>query len=323
MSNELTVQQSESELISVLQSSLYPGASIPSVKMVLGYCKAAGLDPLQKPVHIVPLWDSKDGAMRDVVMPGIGLYRTQASRSGVFAGISEPEFGNDVTETIGGVEITYPAWCRVIAKRELPSGKIAEFAAIERWKENYAVRGGKEKSIAPNAMWLRRPYGQISKCAQAQALRLAFPELGAAPTADEMEGKEFEREINPAEQPKSPVFYPQDKFMAGLPKWSKHILVGAKTAEEIIGWLQTKCPLTDAQQAAIKAVKKAAPEPVGDAGNLVITYAHVAGNMNSAKTIDALAEAADLIGEVADAEQRKELGEIYKQRQYEMKGNPV
>ena len=110
----------------------------------------------------------------------------------MFAGITEPEFGEDVTEKIGGVEITYPLWCRVIAKRELPSGKIVEFAAVERWKENYAVRGGKEKSIAPNAMWLRRPYAQLAKCAQAQALRLAFPEVGSAPTADEMEGKEIE-----------------------------------------------------------------------------------------------------------------------------------
>jgi len=65
----------------------------------------------------------------------------------------------------------------------------AEFTAIEYWKENYAVKGGKEKSVAPNAMWSKRPRGQIAKCAQAQALRIAFPELGAQPTAEEMEGK--------------------------------------------------------------------------------------------------------------------------------------
>lgn len=180
---------SQSDLIGVLQSSLYPGAKPHSVMMVLSYCQAAGLDPMQKPVHIVPMWDSKTGEMRDVVMPGIGMYRVQASRSGQFAGVSEPEFGPDVTEKIGGLEITYPAWCRVVVKRLLPNGAIAEFAAIERWRENYAVRGGKEKSTAPNAMWSKRPYAQLAKCAEAQALRKAFPEIGAAPTADEMEGK--------------------------------------------------------------------------------------------------------------------------------------
>lgn len=186
-SNEL--QMTEQETIKVLQSSLYPGAAIESIKMVLGYCKAAGLDPMQKPVHIVPMWDSKAGSMRDVVMPGVNLYRTQAMRSGECAGVTEPEFGPDIDEPIGGQKITYPAWCRVTVKRRLPTGEIVDFTAREFWRENYAVKGGKEKSIAPNAMWSKRPYGQIAKCAEAQALRKAFPEIASQPTADEMEGK--------------------------------------------------------------------------------------------------------------------------------------
>lgn len=182
---------SESDLMKVLQSSLYPGAAPESIKMVLGYCKAAGLDPMQKPVHIVPMWDGKAGQMRDVVMPGVNLYRTQAARSGECAGVSEPEFGPDVTEAIGGQQITYPQWCRVSVSRRLPTGEIVNFTAREFWKENYAVKGGKEKSVAPNAMWTKRPYGQIAKCAEAQALRKAFPEIASQPTADEMEGKQL------------------------------------------------------------------------------------------------------------------------------------
>lgn len=183
------LQMSEAELVEVLSTSLYPGANIGSIKMVLGYCRAAGLDPMQKPVHIVPMYDRNMGGMRDVVMPGIGLYRTQAARTGAHMGSSEPEFGPDVTENIGGTEITYPKWCKVTVKRRLPTGEVAEHTATELWKENYAVRGGKEKSIAPNAMWFKRPYGQLAKCAQAQALRMAFPEIGAEATAEEMEGK--------------------------------------------------------------------------------------------------------------------------------------
>jgi phage recombination protein Bet len=181
----------EPELMRVLQSSLYPGAAPESIKMVLGYCKAAGLDPMQKPVHIVPMWDGKAKQMRDVVMPGVNLYRTQAARSGECAGVTEPEFGPDVTEAIGGQQITYPQWCRVTVSRRLPTGEIVAFTAREFWKENYAVKGGQEKSIAPNAMWTKRPYGQIAKCAEAQALRKAFPEIASQPTADEMEGKQI------------------------------------------------------------------------------------------------------------------------------------
>jgi phage recombination protein Bet len=193
----------EDEAISVLQSSLYPGSAIKSIQMVLAYCRASGLDPFQKPVHIVQMYDRNIGGMRDVIMPGVNLYRIQASRSRQFAGISEPEFGPDVTVNLGGQDITYPDWCRVTVKRQLASGHIAEFTAREYWTENYAVKGGKEKSVAPNAMWLKRPRGQLSKCASAQALRNAFPEIAAQYTAEEMEGKDLEvAQIVEAEAPK-------------------------------------------------------------------------------------------------------------------------
>ena len=153
MSNLIKRDLDENALVQVLKNSLYPGAQDESVYLVLDYCKAAGLDPMLKPVHIVPMWDGKAGQMRDVVMPGVGLYRTQASRTGQFAGMTEPEFGPDKTENIGGVTITYPEWARVTVKRALENGIVAEFTAREYWIENYAVKGGKEKSIAPNSMW--------------------------------------------------------------------------------------------------------------------------------------------------------------------------
>lgn len=190
------VAQTEEDLIRVLQNSLYPGANIGSVQMVLGYCQAAGLDPMQKPVHIVPMWDGKQGGMRDVIMPGVNLYRTQASRTGKFAGMTEPEYGPIMDEVIGGAAIKYPEWCKVTVRRLLDNGTVAEFTAREYWMENYAIKGGKEKSVAPNAMWTKRPRGQIAKCAEAQALRKAFPECGSQPTAEEMEGKAFGGEID-------------------------------------------------------------------------------------------------------------------------------
>ena len=55
----------------------------------------------------------------------------------------------------------------------------------------------------PNHVWERRPDGQLEKCAEAAALRRAFPEeLGNEYTAEEMEGQLYyaEREIAPPQK---------------------------------------------------------------------------------------------------------------------------
>lgn len=258
------LHMSESELIDVLSTSLYPGANVNSIKMVLGYCKASGLDPMQKPVHIVPMWDSKSGSMRDVVMPGIGLYRTQAARTGC-AGVTEPEFGPDIIDRIGGADITYPAWCKVTVKRRLATGEVVDFTAKELWKENYAVRGGKEKSIAPNAMWMKRPYGQIAKCAEAQALRKAFPEIGSEPTADEMAGKTLNEyagetidnstgEIVTKQAATALPGYTEDEFKKNSVTWQKVVNKG-RSVGEVLATVKTVATLTPEQEARILSLK--------------------------------------------------------------------
>ena len=196
---------------SALKNSIYPGAKDESVLMALDYCRARQLDPLMKPVHLVPMYikDSKTGKgeMRDVVMPGVGLYRIQADRSGNYAGADEPVFGPDVTQTLNGVEVTYPQWCKYTVHKRMPSGEIVQFSAKEYWSENYATAGS--DNPAPNAMWKKRPYGQLAKCAEAQALRKGWPEIGQQPTAEEMEGKNIDladmRDVTPAAESNSDV----------------------------------------------------------------------------------------------------------------------
>lgn len=193
MSNALTVQ-SEDRMIDVMRASLYPGAKPDSIRMVMGYCAARNLDPLRKPVHIVPMWvkepGSDKGAMQDVVMPGIALYRIEAARTGEYAGKSEPIFGPMQTQKLANVEVSFPLWCKVTVYR-MVNGQRCEFTALEYWLENYAA--AKRDTDAPNAMWKKRAFGQLAKCAEAQALRMAFPEAtGGEATAEEMEGKVLE-----------------------------------------------------------------------------------------------------------------------------------
>jgi phage recombination protein Bet len=197
-----------------LCNTIYPGANPDSVVMAIDYCKARGLDILLKPVHLVPMQvtdaRTKEKVWRDVPMPGIGMYRIQADRSGNYAGADEPEFGPDVTEEFPDpynasvkIKVTYPQWCKYTVYKTVNGQRVA-FHALERWKENYATQSSKTE--CPNAMWRKRSYGQLAKCTEAQALRKAWPEIGSEPTAEEMEGKEIViNEIQPPaiEKPKS------------------------------------------------------------------------------------------------------------------------
>ncbi len=226
----ITAEQADA-VRTALKSSLYPGATDASVDLVLSYCRASGLDPMTKPVHIVPMsvkigkddrgYDLKE--MRDVVMPGIGLYRINAARTGEYAGCTEPEFGpmksmqvtkdvwkdgpngKRVKTTVEGGAFEYPEWCRITVTR-MVAGIAREFSAKEYWIENYATAGS--DTDTPNAMWRKRPFGQLAKCTEAQGLRKAFPEaVGSQPTAEEMEGKTIEGEstVIQAERVSMPV----------------------------------------------------------------------------------------------------------------------
>ena len=192
-----------------LCNTIYPGANPDSVVMAIDYCKARGLDILLKPVHLVPMQvtdaRTKEKVWRDVPIPGIGMYRIQADRSGNYAGADEPVFGPDVTEEFqdpynqnAKIKVTYPQWCKYTVYKMVNGQRVA-FRAMERWKENYATQSGKTK--CPNAMWRKRSYAQLAKCTEAQALRKAWPEIGSEPTAEEMEGKEIIINEIPGNQP--------------------------------------------------------------------------------------------------------------------------
>lgn len=194
-----------------LTEAIYPAAqTADSVVMALSYCKARNLDPFKRPVHIVPMWDSKTRGYVETVWPGIAELRTTAFRTGQYAGCDETEFGPDETVTFTGKTkkkdqweeikktITFPSWARITVYRDV-NGRVAKFVGPKvKWIESYATIGA---SDVPNDMWESRPEGQLEKCAEAAALRKAFPEeLGNMLSAEEMEGRRYEtmRDVTPA-----------------------------------------------------------------------------------------------------------------------------
>lgn len=183
-----------------LTDAVFPSASTTdAVILALSYCKARKLDPFKKPVQIVPMWDAKRKMLVDTVWPGIGELRTTAFRTGQYAGRDAAAFGEmRELKLSDDVIISYPEWCEVVVYRILHGVRCAFHGPRVHWMETYATKG--RDTNAPNAMWAKRPNGQLEKCAEAAALRAAFPEeLGNEYAAEEMEGKVIDAEAMGAE----------------------------------------------------------------------------------------------------------------------------
>lgn len=184
----------------VLTDAVFPAAERPeSIIMALAYCQARKLDIFKKPVQIVPIYDKKRGGMVDTVWPGIAELRTTAMRTGSFAGFEDTEYGPMIDEKLGGVDMRYPEWAQCTVYRLVVGQRVAFVGPKVFWMETYATAGRDTKK--PNAMWLKRPRGQIEKCAEAAALRRAFPEeIGNEYAAEEIEGQAFGsvRDVTPA-----------------------------------------------------------------------------------------------------------------------------
>jgi phage recombination protein Bet len=188
--------------------AVFPSAkTTEAVELALAYCRARNLDPFKRPVHIVPIWDSKRGAEVETVWPGIGELRTTAARTGQLAGCDEATFGPEMTRTFKGTTgkgqyakdvektVTFPEWCQVVLYR-LVGGQRMPFPGPKvRWLETYATMG---QTDVPNEMWATRPYGQIEKCAEAAALRRAFPEeVGSEMIHEEVGRREPAIDVTP------------------------------------------------------------------------------------------------------------------------------
>ena len=181
-----------------LVEAVWPSAkTVEGVLLAMSYCKARNLDPFKRPVHVVPIWNAALGKEVETVWPGIGELRTTAIRTGQWAGADECKFGDDRKQKFSGdvgrgenrkhvdVEITFPEWAQLTVYRLLGGQRVPFPGPKVYWMETYSTIG---RSDVPNDMWQGRPRGQLEKCAEAAALRRAFPEeVGSEYIAEEVD----------------------------------------------------------------------------------------------------------------------------------------
>lgn len=158
--------------IEVIKDQYAKGATDVELKMFLYVCQRTGLDPFSKQIHLVPRWDSRLGKEVRGVVIGIDGLRSVAERTGAYAGNSDPYFDGEKeiswTPKDGKKQtMTVPSKATVTVKKVV-QGVMCDFTATAEWDEYYP---GEKAGI----MWRKMPKNMIGKCAEAKALRKAFP----------------------------------------------------------------------------------------------------------------------------------------------------
>lgn len=162
-----------SEQVGLIKSTIAVGATDDELKLFLHHASRAGLDPLAKQIY----FQKRQGKM--VIITGIDGLRLIAERTGKYAGNEDPIFDNEDNPKKASVTI----W-------KIMGGQRCPFTASARWDQYYP-------GDAQGFMWKKMPHLMLGKCAEALALRKAFPaELSGIYAEDEMEqaGKEQTQE---------------------------------------------------------------------------------------------------------------------------------
>jgi phage recombination protein Bet len=153
--------------------------------------KSTGLDPAKREIYaIFRNVKQKDGTYKPKmsIQTGIDGFRVAAERSGQFGGSKEPEFvyepDTKITVNYSGTQKVVPNTAKVTVYKVFKD-RVIETTRTANWADFYP---GDQQA----ALWRKFPEVMLAKCAEAQALRAAFPNLGQLYLAEEMEGPEPE-----------------------------------------------------------------------------------------------------------------------------------
>ena len=237
------------EQIELIKRTIAKGASDDELALFIQQCNRTGLDPFSRQIYAVKRWNAAD--QREVMSTQVSIdgFRLVAQRSKGYEGQTAPQWCNP-----NGVWVDVwlssapPAAARVGVWRHAfrePAIGVARFAA-------YAVT---KRDGALTSMWAKMPDVMIAKCAEALALRKAFPqELSGLYTGEEMGQADADQRgarLKPSRQQSAPTIAEDSVDLA--------------TGEVLDEWSRQR------SQARSPLVAQPAPVPVNPKGDEFIT----------------------------------------------------
>jgi len=192
-----------SEQAKIIQNVIAPGLTHDELMVFAHVCKQVNLDPIAKQIYAI----KRGGRM--CIQTGIDGFRLVAERTGKYAPGDDTQFIYDDKNRLMGA--------KVYVKKLTADGMWHQISATAFLQEYNPGQG----------LWRKMPHVMIEKCAEARALRRAFPaDLSGLYTEEEMD--QADARVAPAPKVEAVVSKEKaeeiDKYLNGHEDLRKEVL---------------------------------------------------------------------------------------------------